>query len=168
MLKKRVKLIIVFIILFILQFDFFPYFSFRNTVPDLLSILVVFYALYVKKHRLLLFALCIGLCKDIFSSNYFGVNIISLWVAAHALFFLSRKFPQDLLVIQVGLVGIYVLLVQSIILIIMFLFDMTFSAWQCFVPETVPSVFYTMICAFFVVPALKAIMKDSLRQYNLF
>jgi len=168
MFKKRVKLFLVFLALFIFQFSCFPYFTFRGTVPDLLAILVVFYSLYVKKPRLLIFALLIGCAKDLYSSDFFGLNMIAYWIAAHVLYYLTRKFHQDVLVITILFVGVYTLTIQMIILLSMLLLDMTFQPWGHLVMRTFPGVVYTMACGFFVIPFLKGVMKDSLRQYNLF
>jgi rod shape-determining protein MreD len=168
MFKKRIKLILVFLGLFVFQFSFFPYFTFRGATPDLLAVLVVFYSLYVKKPRLLVFALLMGLAKDLYSSSFFGVNMLGYWLGAHALYFMTRKFHQDVLAIRIILVGIYTLVIQIIILLCMVMVDATFEPFGYLMVRALPGMFYTMLCGFFVVPLLKAIMKDSLRQYNLF
>jgi rod shape-determining protein MreD len=168
MLKKQVKLYVIFLVLFLLQFSCFPFFAVNGAMPDLLSILVVFYALYVKKQRLLLLALVVGLCNDVFSSNYFGVGMAGIWLTAHFLYFLVRKFPQEHLVGRVLLIGVFTASYQIIVLLLMAVFDHSFRSWEFLTTTTLPCMLYTMACAFILVPLLKTIMKDSLRQYNLF
>lgn len=168
MFKKRVKLFFVFLVLFMFQYSCFPYFTFRGAVPDLLAILVVFYSLYVKKPRLLMFALLIGASKDLYSSGFMGLNMVAYWLGAHVLYYLTRKFHQDVLASTVLFIGAYTLTVQIITLLCMVMLDVTFQPWGHLIMRALPSVVYTMACGFFVIPLLKGIMKDSLRQYNLF
>ncbi len=168
MLTKQVRFYVVFLVLFLLQFSCFPFFTLFGAVPDLLSILIVFYALYVKKQKLLLFALAVGFCNDIFSSNYFGISMVGMWLAAHFLYFLVRKFPQEYLIARVLLIGMFTMSYQCIVLFLMMIVDRSLRPWEFLATAMLPVVFYTMMCAIVLVPLLKTIMKNSLRQYNLF
>lgn len=168
MFKKRMKLLAAASVFFIIQFTFLPYVSFRGVVPDLLAILVVFYACYARRSALVLFAVTIGLAKDIFSMGLFGIEAVAAGCAAFPLYYLIHKFPSEFLFFRVAAVFCYVVMNQLIVIIGMCVFSSSSNGITLITQVMMPLVGYTVALAPLVLWLLKIVMKDSLRQYKLF
>jgi len=168
MLKKRIKLVLTFLTLFVVQFSCFPHFTIHNAVPELLAILIVFYACYAKLNRLCVFAFFVGLSYDLFTVEIFGLKAVACFFGAYLISYVLRKVPQHMLIFRVLVVSVFVITTELIFLFTTFLFDYSFNPIHVFFYRGVPTVLYTVAISPFLLLILKYIMKDSLRQYNLF
>ena len=111
--KIRLLLFITLILGFF-QITCLDYFRIFGVKPDLFLVVVVIAGLSLELRQAVIFGLCAGLCKYIFSVNTFGVDILlfSLWGFVVAK--LSRKISIDDNITRVLLLFIIALL-QNII-----------------------------------------------------
>lgn len=168
MFEKQVRLSLIFFVLFVLQYSCFSLIPFKGAFPDLLSILIVFYAQYVRKSRLLVFAFCVGLVKDMFSAEFFGMIAVASCAAAYVLYYLVRKFPQGRVSCGMILVCCYTFLVHMQLLCFSFIADGYYGLGNGVMIFVAPTVIYTVCVSAVLLWILKLLMRDSLRQYNLF
>lgn len=168
MFGKTVKIWITFTVFFLIQIGLTPLLSYHGALPDLLVVLVVFYAYYVKLERLLLMAFVAGLLRDLFASDFLGIEAIGFGVAAWASFLLITKLPSDLLVFRVLLVLIFSLIKEMVAAGIILIFDYQFPLLETLWYRLLPVVWYTTILSSVLLPLLKSMFRESLRQYRLF
>ncbi|HTU82652.1 MAG TPA: rod shape-determining protein MreD [Candidatus Acidoferrales bacterium] len=79
----------------ILQSTLVHYLAFRNVVPSLVLVVVVWYAIRADPRRAAIFGLAAGLCEDVLSAQTGAAWTISTAVTATATSVLSRGFFAD-------------------------------------------------------------------------
>lgn len=168
MLKQRVNFSILFVIFFLFQFLFFPLVPYRGSTPDIIAILVVFYAFYVRKEKFLVFAFLVGLFKDIFGVAFIGLEALSYFIAGNVIYLLVRKIPIDILLFRVLVTLLFLCVSQITSSILIHLFYYPFNMLEVFWYKQFPSILYTILLAPFLFILTKLIVKETLRQYRLF
>ena len=102
--KARLSLIIASALL--LESVALPVFFHEFLRVDFFVILLVFYVFYVRRDSALALALVLGLVKDLFSNNLFGVQIFSYGMITLFLIWISRKFDRENRVVMISATAI--------------------------------------------------------------
>lgn len=77
MVKKYIILAFLPLLAFFLQSTLFHHFSIKGSIPDMVLILVVFYALFRGGRRGTLYGLLCGLLEDLYMGHFIGVNMLA-------------------------------------------------------------------------------------------
>ncbi len=90
-----IGIIIVFLILYFLQVNFFNWFTIAGVSPNLFVILILFIGLFGGKRLGLPVGLILGICLDFFISKKIGITSIMLGAIGALGGFLNKNFSKD-------------------------------------------------------------------------
>lgn len=96
--KKNISILltfITFIIIYILQANFFTWFNIAGVMPNLFVIFVVFLGLFGGRYMGLISGITIGLLLDLFMGRNVGISAIMLGVIGIIAGFLDKNFSKD-------------------------------------------------------------------------
>ena len=89
-----------------LQTTFFGAFTIRGAIPDMLLVLVIFYALFNGANKGIIYGVICGLLEDLYIGRFIGVNSISKGITAYIVGRLQGNvFKENLLVGIISVVG---------------------------------------------------------------
>ncbi len=106
-----VCLILVFILLYFLQVNFFNWFTIAGIMPNLFIIYVLFIGLFAGKRLGVPLGVLFGLLLDFFASQQIGASAIMLGVVGILAGILNKNFSKDsritILLMTMGVTAIY-------------------------------------------------------------
>lgn len=96
--KKKLAIFLIciaFIIIYILQANFFTWFTIAGIKPNLFVIFIVFLGLFGGKYIGIISGVIVGLLLDIFIGKNVGISAIMLGAVAIMARFLNKNFSKD-------------------------------------------------------------------------
>lgn len=101
-----------------LQTTFFRSFSIQGAVPDMVLVLVIFYAIFNGANKGTVYGVICGLLEDLYMGRFIGINAISKGITAFVIGRLQGNvFKENILV---GVIGVIVgTIINSILLFIL-------------------------------------------------
>ena len=82
-----------------LQTTFFQTFTIQGTVPDMVLVLVIFYAIFNGANRGTVYGVMCGLLEDLYMGRFIGINAISKGITAYVIGRLQGNvFKENLLI----------------------------------------------------------------------
>lgn len=103
--------IIIFILLYLLQVNFFSWFTIAGISPNLFIILIMFLGLFGGKRLGIPMGIFLGLVLDLFISNKIGITSIMLGVVGISAGILDKNFSKDsritIILMTSGITAIY-------------------------------------------------------------
>jgi rod shape-determining protein MreD len=90
-----IGMIILFLILYFLQINFFNWFTIAGISPNLFVIFILFISLFAGKRVGISLGVVVGLCLDFFLSKKVGISGIMLGVIGALGGFLDKNFSKD-------------------------------------------------------------------------
>ncbi len=101
---RYVLLIILPVLAIFLQSTFFSSYSIKGTVPDMVLVFVIFYALLNGARKGSYYGLFCGLLEDLYIGRFIGINAISKAITAYIIGRLEgRVFEEN---VAVGIIGV--------------------------------------------------------------
>ena len=91
----NIILIIVFLIIYLLQSNFFNWFTIAGVKPNLFIILVVIIGLFAGKRMGIIFGIIFGLLIDIYIRNTIGISAVTLGILGYIAGYLDKNFSKD-------------------------------------------------------------------------
>ena len=88
-------IIIVFLILYFLQSNFFSWFNISGIKPNLFIIFLVFLGLFLGKEYGIVWGILLGLFLDLFISSNIGINAITLGLVGYLAGVLEKNFSRE-------------------------------------------------------------------------
>ncbi|MDD4171409.1 MAG: rod shape-determining protein MreD [Syntrophomonas sp.] len=89
-----------------LQTTFFKEFPIQGVVPDVVLILVIFYAIFNGAHKGTIYGVICGLWEDLYMGHFIGINAISKGITAFVIGRLQGSvFKENILVGVIGVIG---------------------------------------------------------------
>ena len=88
-------LILSFLIIFLLQSNFFSWFNISGVRPNLFVILVLMTGLFIGKRAGIIFGIIFGLCLDFFIGKSIGISSVMLGVVGFIGGYLDKNFSKD-------------------------------------------------------------------------
>lgn len=149
--------IITFLILYILQSNFFSWFTIWGVKPNLFVIFVLFIGLFVGKSYGLTFGVIFGLLIDIFINKKIGISAILLGTIGIIGGILDKNFSKDSKITIIGMVVVTTLLYEIFYYIIN---AMIFNYnWELiyFTIKVLIEVFYNAILTIILYPTIQKI-----------
>lgn len=149
--------IITFLIIYLLQSNFFSWFTIAGIKPNLIIIFVLFIGLFTNRMYGLTFGVIFGLLLDIFISKKIGVSAIMLGAIGLLGGILDKNFSKDSKITIVGMVMITTFLYEFGAYIIN---SMIFSyIWEpkSFLIKVIIEVIYNAILAIILYPTIQRI-----------
>jgi rod shape-determining protein MreD len=114
------RLILVFLPLsaLFLQTNLFGALAWQGTIPDILLIVVVFFAIFNGANQGTIYGICCGLLEDLYLGRFIGLNAVSKGITAYIIGRLQGNvFKENILVGVIGVGG--ATLVNSFIVFIL-------------------------------------------------
>lgn len=172
--KRTLLTAFLLITLFVLQGTFFQTFNFGGSVPNLLIVLVVSAGLMRGEKAGILTGFFAGILVDIFSGSGAAIGLYALiymYIGYANGSFSKIFFPED---IKLPIVMIIVsdIFYGLLVYILMFLLqgktDMGYYFKHVILPETVYTIFITILLYPFLLWLHKLLLKDELRKVKKF
>jgi len=89
-----------------LQTTFFRSFTIQGAVPDMVLVLVIFYAIFNSANRGTVYGVICGLLEDLYVGRFIGINAISKGITAFVIGKLQGNvFRENLMVGVIGVIG---------------------------------------------------------------
>lgn len=88
-------IIIIFLIIYFLQVNFFTWFNIGGIMPNIFVIFIMLIGLFLKKDFAFFFGIIFGVLLDIFSGSRIGINTIALSIIGLASGILEKSFSKD-------------------------------------------------------------------------
>ena len=141
---KLSKLLIITLILGVFQLTLLGHFRIFGIKPDLLLVTVVLASLFLEMRWAIVFGVGVGIFKDIFSLNPFGLNILlfGLWS------FLSAKISREITIedtLSVTLLVLVIALLQNIASGLVVIYSGNFVPLGIFLRISLFGSFYTAL-----------------------
>lgn len=165
-----VGFIITFIIIYILQSNFFSWFTIAGVKPNLIIVFVLFIGLFTNEVYGLTFGVIFGLLLDIFISKKIGVSAIMLGLTGILGAILDKNFSKDSKITILGMVMITTFLYEFISYIVN---SMIFSyIWEPkqFLIKVIIEVIYNAILTIILYPIMQKIglnIQDMFKQNKI-
>lgn len=103
---RRIILILLPILALFLQTNLFGALAWQGTIPDILLIVVIFFAIFNGAHRGTIYGVCCGLLEDLYLGRFIGLNAISKGITAYIIGRLQGNvFKENILVGVIGVLG---------------------------------------------------------------
>ena len=106
-----ISLILLFLVLYFLQVNFFCWFTIAGVMPNLFVIYLLFIGLFGGKRLGIPLGILFGLCLDFFTSKQIGISAIMLGSIGALAGFLDKNFSKDsritILLMITGVTAIY-------------------------------------------------------------
>ena len=152
---KAPKLIITTLILGVFQLTLLDYFRIFGIKPDLLLVSVVLAGLFLEMRWAIVFGVAVGIFKDIFTLNPFGLNILlfGLWG------FLSAKISRKISIednLSATLLALVIALLQNITSGLAFVYSGNFVPVGIFLRISLLGSLYTALALPLILKAAKA------------
>lgn len=90
-----VYIVIVFLIIYLIQSNFFSWFNILEVKPNLFIIFALILGLFLGREYGFFFGIIFGLLLDIFCSNMIGINAITLGVVGFLAGILEKNFSRE-------------------------------------------------------------------------
>lgn len=148
---------ITFLIIYLLQSNFFSWFTIAGIKPNLIIIFVLFIGLFTNRMYGLTFGVIFGLLLDIFISKKIGVSAIMLGAIGLLGGVLDKNFSKDSKITIIGMVMISTFLYEFVTYIIN---SMIFSyIWEPkgFLVKVVVEIIYNGILTIILYPTMQKI-----------
>lgn len=158
----------IFILLAILlQTTFFDYIKILGVKPDLILVIAVIYALHNKEKRGGVFGLSVGLVQDIIIGSYIGMNGLTKGVTSYIVCHMEQKIYKENIIIPIFTVFGASVFHDTLIFILMSLFNIKASLSTAFLGIILPTAIYNCLLVPVIYPGLhKALTKGILSHYN--
>lgn len=103
---RRAILILLPILALFLQTNVFGALAWQETIPDILLIVVVFFAIFNGAQRGSIYGVCCGLLEDLYLGRFIGLNAVSKGITAYIIGRLQGNvFKENILVGVIGVLG---------------------------------------------------------------
>lgn len=103
--------IVIFLILYFLQANFFSWFNIAGISPNLFVILILFLGLFAGKRLAIPMGIFLGICLDFFISKKIGISAIMLGVIGALAGIFDKNFSKDsritIILMTIGATAIY-------------------------------------------------------------
>lgn len=165
-LRRRTLLVSGFVIW--LQMAFVPAISVKGAAPDLMLLLIAFYAFAIDYRDVVWVGFFLGLCRDFLSHSFFGLETASFVSSALLLQYAVMEFNRgDYFVTLLG-VFLFLIVALSIPVLLMIAVRGTGQAAAVF-PRVLFISVYTTVAAVGVFPVFRRLFgMGSEKQYELF
>lgn len=165
-----ISFIIVFLIIYILQSNFFSWFTIAGVKPNLIVILVLFIGLFTNRIYGLTCGVVFGLLLDIFISKKIGISSIMLGTTGLIGGILDKNFSKDSKITIIGMVIVTTFLYEFGVYIIN---SIVFSyAWEikAFIVKIIIEIIYNSILTIILYPTMQKIgfgIQDMFRENKI-
>jgi rod shape-determining protein MreD len=153
---RRLPVYTLLIAVFLMQLLLLDHVKIGSAKPDLLALLVIFFAIFFGAGAGSEMGFVAGLFKDIYSLDTFGVNTVLLSFAGLVAGGLSPKLFRESKITQFLLVFVFsVLYMSSHYFISLLMLKVSYATFtECLRGFILPSSFYTAVLSFFIFPIL--------------
>jgi len=90
-----ILIILIFLVIYFLQVNFFTWFNIAKIMPNLFIIFIMMIGLFLKKDFGFFFGIIFGLALDFFAGTRIGINSIALGIVGLAAGILEKNFSKD-------------------------------------------------------------------------
>jgi rod shape-determining protein MreD len=165
------QLVLILAVIVWLELCVLPLFSISFVKPDLFFVFLVFYAFRVSWKHVLVVAFLLGLCKDLLTNSFFGIETAAYAGGAILIQFLAMQFDRDKRLIQWG--GVFILSLVSLIFYVLLECAISGSPLGSLTQLVGRLIFisvYTTVIAIALFPVMERWLRPLLvgRQYELF
>lgn len=150
-----IAVFLAFILIYVLQTNFFTWFTIAGVKPNLVVMLVLFIGLFIGSIYGLTFGVIFGLLIDIFISKKIGISAIMLGTIGILGGILDKNFSKDSKVTIIGMVIISTFLFEVLLYIIN---AMIFSyTWEMvsFITKLIIEIIYNSILTIILYPTIQ-------------
>ena len=152
-----IGLFITFIAIYILQSNFFSWFTIAGVKPNLFIILVLFIGLFIGKSYGLTFGVLFGLLIDIFINKKIGVSAIMYGTLGIFGGILDRNFSKDSKITIIGMVVVSTLIYElSCYIINSIIFSYVWEI-KCFIIKMIIELIYNSIITIIIYPLIQRV-----------
>ncbi len=162
--------IVIFLCIYILQSNFFSWFTIAGIKPNLIVVFVLFIGLFTNKVYGLTFGVIFGLLLDIFISKKIGLSAIMLGGLGLIGAILDKNFSKDSKITIIGMVAVTTFFYELINYIIN---SMIFSyIWEPkeFLVKVIVEVIYNSILTIILYPLMQKVgfnIQDMFKQSKI-
>lgn len=158
--KKNLAIFLIciaFIIIYILQANFFTWFTIAGIKPNLFVIFIVFLGLFGGKYMGIISGIVVGLLLDIFIGKNIGISAIMLGIVGIMARFLNKNFSKDSkLTIILMIILTTVIYELGSYIINTFIFSYEVSIWN-FIRIISTETFYNAILTIIMYPFMQRV-----------
>lgn len=91
----NIAIIVVFLIIYFLQANFFTWFKIAGIMPNLFIILILFIGLFTKRSLVIIYGIVFGILIDIFIGKSIGITSIMLSIVGIVALIFDKNFSKD-------------------------------------------------------------------------
>ncbi len=151
-----------------LQMAFVPAISIEGVSPDLILLLIAFYAFAIDYREVVWMGFFLGLCRDFLSHSFFGLETVSLVCSSLLLQYAVMEFNRG--DYFVTLLGVFLFSVTALAIpVLLMMADSGASQAVSAFPKVLSISIYTAAIAVAIFPMLRRLFGlDPAKQYELF
>ncbi len=118
----NIALVIIAIMFYLLQLNFFNWFTIAGVMPNLFIVLVLFIGLFTSKNLGAIYGMSIGIIIDLLSSPKVGINAVVLGIVGWLAGVFDKNFSKDNRLTIIFIVTATTILAETAIYILNYLF----------------------------------------------
>lgn len=151
----NISLILTTILIYILQANFFSWFSIARIMPNLFVILVLFIGLFGNKIMGTIYGLLIGLLLDLVIETKVGVNMVCLGLIGFLATIFDKNFSKDSRMTIIVMVAVATVIFEVLSYILNYILVVTNVELLNFIKILVIEVIYNVILTIILYPLMK-------------
>jgi rod shape-determining protein MreD len=164
----KIRLLLLIALFIILQISVLPFLSFGPIGLDLFVIFFVLISLKYPARYTFYISLLFGLIKELFSSHYFGVELIPFLIIGLLLPQIINKLNVNFKIIRLLLIFLFATIFFSLNIFCFALAEQSTEVLQSFFFKIINSSIYTAFASIFLEKIINIVLPKRSIQYELF
>ena len=162
----NIAIIISFIIIYLLQANFFTWFKIAGIMPNLLIILMLYIGLFMGKRVAITYGIIFGILVDIFISRRIGITSIMLAITGVVADLFDKNFSKDNRITVMAMVGISTIIYEIGIYILSYIILDINLEMLAFVKILAMETIYNIILTIIIYPIMQQTGYDIEEEYK--
>ena len=151
----NIALVLIIILIYFLQLNFFNWFTIAGVKPNLYIILVLFIGLFTSKNVGAIYGISIGLAVDLLTSQTIGITAVVLGMVGLLAGIFDKNFSKDNRLTIMFIVAATTIVAEIIIYVLNYLFLNTNVDILAFVKILSIETIYNIIISIILYPAIQ-------------
>ena len=159
-------IIIVFLLLYFLQANFFTWFTIAGIMPNMFIILILFIGMFMGKTSVITYGIVFGILLDIFIGKTIGITSIMLSVVGIVAILFDKNFSKDSRMAIMIIVAISTIIYEVGVYLLSYLLIKTSIEIGPFIQVLLVEVIYNVILTIIIYPLIQLVGYDIEEEFK--
>lgn len=162
----NLAIIVVFLIIYFLQANFFTWFKIAGIMPNLFILLILFIGMFMGKTIGIIYGILLGILIDLFIGRTLGITSIMLAVTGVVAIIFDKNFSKDSRIAIMSIVAISTVIYESGMYALNYLLLDTIVEILPFIKMLLVEVIYNVILTIIIYPLIQWVGYDIEEEFK--